>query len=660
MEPRAVAEPATPTPTGADSCAAIHTCFRLRKGWCKVVREGEQLEYFQAMPCVSLAVALGSRQHQAALAERIAEIDGQAGFEDEVKKRRCELNYLRQNCPLEVERDDDGDSLTRSETQGSSGSFTMNSGESSTLNTPSELNAGEIISVSHATFGEIGLMREFSIKRKEKLFRKPKVRQFFHGPVLHRSSEEMHSGWSEIFSDLLYCGIFARASLPLTEAQSWHALCEFIFVMVPLISHWNSLTLYNNAISHEDLSQKILIFLVMTSLMVMGNTVINTFNPIPENNTATIFLGSFVCARLFITSCQFVSIFVFNRRFWTSWVTMMIFNTLNLAPYLALLSVPVNGTSERENTRWALWWFSVVFEVVGPYLAHPTRLAFVKYINNPHRVAINIEHLAERNGALYTISLGVIALTFLYDTKSQEIQAEMGLMVLALIVGNNLNHIYFRAEMGNHYKHALRRKWYTGVGWGLVHIPLVIGTLGLGAIMSGMIQARFNETDGVVGGVVLKGDWKNIFFVCFGLVYFCFFVLRGLHQDEPDGKPVAQKEEVPLNPAATLAMLEGGQGAFVAAAVGDGDGSGDGGDEMKKRKRKSRRSHQRRKMPNLTTNQILVIIAANVALILGLGLGVPQQNWNVDSVLGFAAAITTLSVFTMEWAILKKSKAEAK
>ncbi|KAJ3065109.1 hypothetical protein HDU99_004272 [Rhizoclosmatium hyalinum] len=433
----------------------------------------------------------------------------------------------------------------------------------------------------------------------------------------------MRSTWYEMFVDLLYVGVFTKAGLFISTEQSWEAFTKFVFVMIPLISHWHNFTMYNNSVSHEDLYMKFHFLFICISAMVMGNTIVNSFSPDPASNTSATFLLSYICARLYIHCAQFVVCFVFDRRFSKAMTPVLIFRALSIVPHAIILAFPTNGTTERDNTRWGLWWFGSVMELIHPFISIPVMRALP---NVNFRVAINIEHIAERTGILYTYALGVVAVTFLYDTKSQHIQLVMGVMILALIIGNNLNHLYFRHESGNHFKHAMRRAWYTGLGWTFIHYPLVIATLSLGAVMSVMITVRFNQAENIVDSpIALKNEWKNIYFVSLGAIYFCFMSLGLLHQNQPPTPKKTTEEKQALK-------------------------------DESETKVKTKKLKIRTRMPNLSQEKRCIIILALTMVIVVVGVAVPEQYWSVEGMFGFGAGITSFSVFMMEWAILKKAK----
>ncbi|KAI8609477.1 hypothetical protein BC830DRAFT_833641 [Chytriomyces sp. MP71] len=557
---------------------------------------------------------------------------------EEMDVRARELEFIRSHCTVvgdlePDESDSEGgtarfsdDSFTLGTSDGTLGDATPTTMDSvdipfrsyETINTvPSELGfaADEVIRVSHKTFGEVSL-REFTIKPKEKLFRKPRMRQYFYKDILHRSKDEMHSSWTEIFVDFIYVGIYSQAGSNVAKQQTWAAFGNYVLLMVPCVTHWLTFTSYNNQIHHEDTYYKIVATVAVISLVLMGNTLSYTFSDDPALNTSSIFLTTYIIQRLFLLASQTVVIQVFAPKFWMSTIGSIFSRTLSLLPYLILVCFfPVDGTKERTNQRTRLWWTGAAFEVLFPMIGISLwRLLAAFRQPLEYRMALNIEHISERQGALFGIALGEIAVSFLADTRSQYPQNDLALGVLAVFMGININHLYYRSEGACHYQHAMRRAWYTGIIWQFIHTPLVIFTLSLGAIMGTIIQVSFNTTQNVSSSLVLKEDYKNLYFVSLSAIYFCLFVLRLLHREHPNPAPLSAHSK------------------------------------------NAKVKRQRVKVPNLSQNQRATVMLAWTVLILGVGCGVREEYWNSYGMFSFGACITFISVMLMEWGYIRGAR----
>ncbi|KAJ3392588.1 hypothetical protein HDU84_003837 [Entophlyctis sp. JEL0112] len=634
-------------------------------------------------------VLLGSQNHQDVLIDRIAELDSKIGtiesadgpidpthftpacfldprveydrahlinkLKQESLQRTQELEFIRLNCTNRPQSSSstyaDVSDLENDKVARDTAATTDSTGVNESLSTPSEptLDPEEMLEtmrVTHETFGEVEMLREYTIKRKEKLFRKPRVRQFFSGNVLHRSTQEMHSSWTEIYCDLLYVGVFSKAGLLVTNNQSWNSVLNFVFLMVPSLTHWMQFTSYNNLIHHEDLYLKIHTFILMVSLMLMGNSLVHAFDSSPGTNTSAVFLASYIFSRVYLIVAQLFVIWVFNSKFRLSTTPNLAMRSISIIPYAVLCAFPVDGTEMRERMRTALWTFASLIEICSPFVYIPIMRYTMKRVNAKHRPAVNIEHTSERTGALYVIALGTVATTFLYDSRSTaQFGDAVGVMALALLIGMNLNHLYFRAEAGSHFKHAMRRTWYTGTSWSLVHIPLVISTLTLGSVMFAMIQTRFSIIENSVPPVALGSDYKDIYFVSLGVIYLCFIALQLLHQEHPQPKETdAARSNSTSQSNGTSAESSD---AFLVK------------EEQPLTAPRHQRRRRHRKMPNLSRKARLAVLGLSVAVFLGVGLAVSESAWSVESMLGISAGVTTVSVFAMEWGILMRKQTVA-
>ncbi|KAI8606802.1 hypothetical protein BC830DRAFT_286693 [Chytriomyces sp. MP71] len=134
--------------------------------------------------------------------------------------------------------------------------------------------------------------------------------------------------------------------------------------------------------------------------------------------------------------------------------------------------------------------------------------------------------------------------------------------------------------------------------------------------MSEIIAVTFLEAEGSESSERLHSDYKNIFFVSLAAIYACFLVLRLSHQEHPDPKPKTEKQA------------------------------------------SSKRVQSRQRGANLSQTGKAALIMGWLALILGLGLGLSEEQWTPYRMFGFATGVTMASVVLMEWGHLRKAKRE--
>ncbi|KAI8928016.1 bacterial low temperature requirement A protein-domain-containing protein [Entophlyctis helioformis] len=726
--PELVDEARAPT----DRCA-LHTRFRLHGGIVNVVKTANiSPKYLQQVRKGFSIVVLGSKEHLQAVTERIVELQSQiaeqtyvgpAGCSLDEKERRTaiisklqeendqrtkELVFLRANIRTDAE-DEQADAAAGSSPSESDTDqdYSENNGSGTIYqqSNESELEVeAEVLHFTSETFGSLQKIRVFEIESKDKLWRRPKVRQYFSAGILYRSREELKTTWDELFVDLFYVGVFAKAShLVLDGGLDWAAFNRFALVMFPILMHWRASTVYNNMFYHGDLYHKFLMFVSMASIMMMGNSTSYAFESDPALNTSIIFVGSYLVARIILALSQVVLITKFQPRFSPNQIPSIWLSLVSLVPYVVLLILPPDGSVERDRTRMIVWWVGVAADLLNPGLSISI-LSFWRNHPMTHRPAINIEHLTERYGSLVVISLGEIVVAFLYDHHLRNLDSVMGLCLLALLMAVNINSLYFRSEGSAHFQHALRRIWYTGVLWNALHFPLYTAIVTLGATVAGLIKVALKNaakaaSKSPAAGASIKAaaeavveagsssssssepvsfGLRTLFAVSLAVVYFLFATLRMLHLHEPPSTDVPKDAaSAAASPAAATAgdspvlkdrnatqmtLMTGQSDPSVVALVEDGlqvptdTAVVANMDEKKPHRHRHRhrrhRRHHRIANVSLAMRIGLMYFAGAVVLVCGFTV----TEWSPDAWLGFAAAITLFSLLAEEWGMLKGKK----
>ncbi|KAJ1568263.1 hypothetical protein HK405_003099 [Cladochytrium tenue] len=531
---------------------------------------------------------------------------------------------------------------------------------------------GEVLHVTSETFGRVQRLRIYEIKRKERLFRRPKVRQYFIDSVLYRSNEEMRTSWLESFVDLLYTGVFSKAGALLFESQDWTTVNHLALLLIPLMQHWESFVGHVNYFFHEDLFHKIHSLIIMCSVAIMGNSLANAFNDDPTLNTSAIFLWTYIVSRLYMFALPAIVLFLFDRRFLPNHMPYVFLRPLALVPFAVVAAMPPAPNGSADALRCGLWWLGVVLEWLAPVVSVWT---FRNFVRRPHRVAVNIEHMAERHGGLFAMAVAVAAVSFLVDFAGGREATLLGVVVLAIVVTACVAHLYFRAEGSAHYMHALRHKWYTGMAWMFVHYILFVGTISLGGIMSVMIAveaARRNPTltaEQREQRTALGPAWRDIFAVSLAVVFLCFCTLRKLHVEDAPPPPPAEAglTDAAGNPPDKAGGGGGGDhstsGAFAHAAA-----AAPRLHLLLHHHHHRHRHHRRRRAPNasLRARTLSLLLSAVAVLVFsraapagtsggssggGDPAAVPLEAW-----FGFAAAVALLAATFEEWGRLRRRK----
>eukprot|EP00842_Homolaphlyctis_polyrhiza_P001828 jgi/Hompol1/2646/HPOL_006096-RA len=202
----------------------------------------------------------------------------------------------------------------------------------------------------------------------------------------------------------------------------------------------------------------------MIGLTLMGNTIVNSFDSDPAFNTSTIYLSAYVISRLVLVISRFAVVVFFQRRFLHSVIPIELTSVIGVALFVPVIFLPPDGTRERDVQRVTIWWIANVYEQVAPTFG----IMIMRWVTNNvrDRPGVNIEHMVERNGSFFVITLGEVVISFLYNHHINSVNSTIGLTVLALLIGLNLSFLYFRAEGSSHYQHAMRRHWLSGIAWG--------------------------------------------------------------------------------------------------------------------------------------------------------------------------------------------------
>ncbi|KAH9272106.1 hypothetical protein BASA83_005695 [Batrachochytrium salamandrivorans] len=504
----------------ADRCV-LHTRFRLGKNIVNIVREDGSISHAGHN---SRVVVLGTTEHMQVVTERIVELHAQIAEQSlttptslveieaknlllnklrfEIGQRTSELYFLRANISKSNTTDNgndetapdkgtkwpDADStfdLEAAETvvddSRSHSSLSDSSLFYSSTSGSEVISEAEVLHVTAETFGGIQKLKVFDIKRKDRLLRVPKLRQYFCKDVLYRGSEERKTSWVELFVDLIYVGVIAKAGHIVGVGLTWSALNRFALLIFPILQHWRGLTIYNNQFFHEDLYLKFFTLLMMCGIVLMGNSATYAFDSDPEFNTSSIFLGAYIASKMLIVFSTMGVAFIFERRFRWSIFPSVVVTVISLIPFVALLCIPPNGATDRDNLRIGVWWCGNALEFIMPSIG----VLLARFINTQSRLAVNIEHFAERTGAFFVIALGEIVLAF------------------------------------------------------SIHFPLYASTITLGAMMAALIKVGIQQdtpaealehasrgTHGEASSLTIDLQFRTLFTASFAVVYVCFGILR--------------------------------------------------------------------------------------------------------------------------------------
>jgi low temperature requirement protein LtrA len=99
-------------------------------------------------------------------------------------------------------------------------------------------------------------------------------------------------------------------------------------------------------------------------------------------------------------------------------------------------------------------------------------------------------------------------------------------VMFAFMNALSLYYLYFRAETSSHHQHALRRNKWTGIFWGLLHVPVVvfIAVVSVCFYQIGKLAKAKNLSP-------LPFSLQSIFGTCYAALFFCFCAFSLIHLD---------------------------------------------------------------------------------------------------------------------------------
>ncbi|CAJ0753383.1 23008_t:CDS:2, partial [Entrophospora sp. SA101] len=162
----------------------------------------------------------------------------------------------------------------------------------------------------------------------DRLWRKPRVRQYWHDGTLHREAEERKSSYTELFWDLIFVAVVNNLG---------HLLVSDIS--------------FSNLESSEDLLEKFLLLWEMSLVIVMGTHAMDIYN-----DTKIIFLSSYVFARMTFL-CMYILLATWLPLFRRSLITFAWGILIPTLFWLVAIFVPASNTKD-------LMWTAISFELL--------------------------------------------------------------------------------------------------------------------------------------------------------------------------------------------------------------------------------------------------------------------------------------------------------
>ncbi|GAM90220.1 hypothetical protein ANO11243_082620 [Dothideomycetidae sp. 11243] len=319
-----------------------------------------------------------------------------------------------------------------------------------------------------------------------RLFNIPVVRQYFYKGVLWRASESQEVQSFELFVDLLYVGIIAINGDAASEEADGLALLHFVITFSLSWKIWNDIALLISWFKNDDLYQILSILFLLVCLFGYTTNITSAFD-----TTYATLIGYHLAARVYTTIyLALVAYLVAMIR------PVMTFYTINSLIGITLWIVSIHVAWPYQLIPIVL---AMVIDFIGPVIWLFVRM-FLGMIRSKHLArydklfevtpAINIEHRVERTGAFVTLVFGYTVVAILYQSTVNGIDGYFGKGCLGLVQCFFFNWLYFEFDNVNLSMHAIRRAKWSGLAWGMVHLPFIMSFVLSGGALARLVVAH--------------------------------------------------------------------------------------------------------------------------------------------------------------------------
>jgi len=310
------------------------------------------------------------------------------------------------------------------------------------------------------------------------LLRRRYLRQYFEGDTLVREVSERKVSYDELFLDLIMVASLATLNHELRADVTWLSLGRFVTGFGSLWIIWRDVGFqWNLWGSYGDLLDWAIVLVLMSCMMLIaiGYTLDVAYTRIVVPTCAMIahFFLALLSLYFGLNEPKF-------RVLSSQWKNQQV-QTAIWSSVQALIYVPATIVTGEKAVDWVLG-SAVCFGILRSLLM-PTLGKFV--LRPQFRIAYNIEVLVEKYGLLTIIVFGESILTMPLSAatidyfKAAKLYGTVFLVIIAIQAFHGL---YFKLDAKILFGgiHAIRRHFFTGVCWIMLHFPLHVG-LAVGA-----------------------------------------------------------------------------------------------------------------------------------------------------------------------------------
>ncbi|MEW5872840.1 MAG: low temperature requirement protein A [Chloroflexota bacterium] len=302
----------------------------------------------------------------------------------------------------------------------------------------------------------------------------------FSLPRLHRAAhgEERKVTWLELFYDLVYVAVLIQLGNVLSEQISLEGFGRFVILFLPLWWAWTGMTFYMNRFVVNDLPHRLLIYLQITAIAVLGISLEGAFTGLTQQ-----FSLAYAAIRL-------VQVLLYVRT-WKHEPATRPLTQRYVTGYLVGIALWVVAGFLPMPYAAGLWLLALAIEIGNAFL--PGTRALVSLLPP------DAEHMRERYGIFIIIVLGESFIKTITNASGTAISLEILVFsLLAIFVVFGLWWLYFDDVEAAEIKHRL----FAPYVWIYAHLPLSLGITAFG-VASKKIFASAGEDHLKSGYVVL-------------------------------------------------------------------------------------------------------------------------------------------------------------
>ncbi len=286
-------------------------------------------------------------------------------------------------------------------------------------------------------------------------------------PRLHRHAhgETRKVTWLELFYDLVYVAVLIQLGNVLSEDVSWAGVLRFAVVFAPIWWAWTGITFYMNRFVVDDLWHRLLIYLQIVAIAVLGISVEQAFGTLTMQ-----FALAYAAIRLIL-----VLLYV---RTWRSEPATRPLTQRYVIGYM--IGIVLWVISAFLPAPWAaLLWMAALLIEIGNVFTPRTRALQTLLPPDPH-------HMRERYGIFVIIVLGESFIKTITSASGLALNPEiLAFSLLGIFVVVALWWLYFNDVETTVIKPA----HWAPYAWIYAHLPLTLGLTAFGVGAKKLFQS---------------------------------------------------------------------------------------------------------------------------------------------------------------------------